>query len=165
MCHCAGASGLCGIFRPVAYGGDMLASHFQMVLNLRTSPEAAQRSLRLDLCAVLHDALQSNQASMQQHAQHLSKQFIQRLLVLHTKLRKRMIVDPTQTCKPLQGRINIDLSRQFPRRPDPATVAVQSYTNQQPRIETTSARESTKMVCACGPQRRVRAVPLRTGNK
>jgi hypothetical protein len=89
----------------------MLAGYFHMLLNLPTATKAAQRSLCLDLGAVLRDTLQRNQTFMQQHAQYLSKQFIQCLLVIHSEIGKRVVVDRVQTSEPLQSRVNVDLSR------------------------------------------------------
>src|SRR6266516_7201634 len=49
------------------------------------------------------------------------------------------MVDRVQTCEPLQRRVDVDLSSQFPRRPNTTAVAIEPYADEQPRIKTTSS--------------------------
>src|ERR1700691_4174190 len=91
--------------------------------------------LGLKLRAVLHHLFQRDQSFLAQRRQHLGEQFIQLLLLLHTKIRQRVVVHFLQSRQPLESRIKLAPSRHFPRRSHPLAVGVDPQTDQQLRIE------------------------------
>jgi hypothetical protein len=101
-------------------------------LLLLITPDAG---LGLDLGAVLHHLLPSNQAFRAERRQHLVEPFIQLLLLGHRKIRPRVLVHFVQPRQPLESRIQLAASRHFPRRSHPLAVGVHPPAEQRLRSE------------------------------
>ena len=67
--------------------------------------------------------------------QHLGEQFIQLLLLRHTKIPQRVVVHFLQPRQPLESRIKLAPARHFPRRSHPLAVGLHPPADQQLRIE------------------------------